>query len=83
MIQNVKLPDLSFETGLSSEIVIMITLFRKNENIGVQILPTVLGKTFVVETYSLTFGKMTHPKDAYHPSEKKAFLVPNDQNASR
>ena len=30
-----KLPDLSFETGLNSEIVILTTLFIKNENSGV------------------------------------------------
>ena len=40
-IQNVKLQDLLFETGLISELVIFTTLFRKNENIGVLILPTV------------------------------------------
>ena len=39
-VYNVKLPRLS--SILSSEFVILTTFFRKNENIGVQILPTVL-----------------------------------------
>ena len=40
-LQYVELPGLSFGTGLSSKIAILTTLFRKNVNIGVQILPTV------------------------------------------
>ena len=40
-IQNVNLPGPSFGTGPSSKIVILTTLFRKNVNIGVQILQTV------------------------------------------
>ena len=39
--QYVELPGLAFETSPSSKIAILTTFFRKNENIGVQILPTV------------------------------------------
>ena len=41
-LQYVELLGLSFETGPSSKITILTTFFRKNENIGVQILQTVL-----------------------------------------
>ena len=45
-LQNIKLPDISFESGLSSKIALLTTLFRKTKIlVYIWILPTVLSTT--------------------------------------